>query len=56
VVGALVAVIVGVLLNEFIQSNSSFTISKDHLVPVPQNFDELKAIFVLPDFFSYYKF
>ncbi|MFT5252470.1 MAG: MFS superfamily sulfate permease-like transporter [Flavobacteriales bacterium] len=51
--GALVAVIVGVLLNEFfIQSNSSFEISKDHLVslPVPQNFEELKAIFVFPDF------
>ncbi|MDG2431615.1 SulP family inorganic anion transporter [Flavobacterium sp.] len=51
--GALVAVIVGVLLNEFfIQSGSSFAVSKDHLVslPVPQNFDELKAIFVLPDF------
>lgn len=51
--GALVAVIVGVLLNEFfIQSNSEFEISKDHLVslPVPQNFDEFKAIFVWPDF------
>jgi MFS superfamily sulfate permease-like transporter len=51
--GALVAVITGVLLNEFFtQSGSSYAISKDHLVslPVPQNFDELKAIFVLPDF------
>lgn len=51
--GALVAVVVGVLLNEyFIQTGSSFTISKDHLVslPVPESFDELKAIFVLPDF------
>jgi MFS superfamily sulfate permease-like transporter len=51
--GALVAVITGVLLNEFFtQSGSSFAISKDHLVslPVPQNLDELKAIFVLPDF------
>jgi MFS superfamily sulfate permease-like transporter len=51
--GALVAVIVGVLLNEyFIQTGSSFAISKDHLVslPVPGSFEELKAIFVLPDF------
>lgn len=51
--GALVAVIVGVLLNEFFtQTGSNLAISKDHLVslPVPQNFDELKAIFVLPDF------
>ena len=51
--GALVAVVVGVLLNEyFIQTGSSFTISKDHLVslPVPESFEELKAIFVLPDF------
>jgi MFS superfamily sulfate permease-like transporter len=51
--GALVAVVVGVLLNEFfIKTNSPYIISEDHLVglPVPQNFDELKAIFVLPDF------
>ena len=51
--GALVAVVVGVLLNEFFtQTRSSLAISKEHLVslPVPQNFDELKAIFVLPDF------
>ena len=51
--GALVAVVVGVLLNEFFtQTGSSLAISKEHLVslPVPQNFDELKAIFVLPDF------
>lgn len=51
--GALVAVVVGVLLNEyFIQTGSSFAISKDHLVslPVPESFEELKAIFVLPDF------
>jgi MFS superfamily sulfate permease-like transporter len=51
--GALVAVIVGVLLNEFFtQTGSNLAITKEHLVslPVPQNFDELKAIFVLPDF------
>lgn len=51
--GALVAVVVGVVLNEyFILTGSSFAISKDHLVslPVPESFEELKAIFVLPDF------
>ncbi len=50
---ALVAVLVGILLNEFfIHSNNGFAVSADHLVklPVPQNLDELAAIFVFPDF------
>lgn len=51
--GALVAVIVGVVLNEvFTASGSSLAISKDHLVslPVPQSFDDFKNIIILPDF------
>lgn len=51
--GALVAVIVGVLLNEFFTlSGSSLTIAKEHLVslPVPSSFDEFKTIFVTPNF------
>ena len=51
--GALVAVIVGILLNEFfIASGSSFAISKTHLVslPVPSSFEDFKNIIVLPDF------
>ena len=50
---ALIAVIVGILLNEFfIQSGSSLAIGSEHLVnlPVPQSFDEFKNIFVFPDF------
>jgi MFS superfamily sulfate permease-like transporter len=50
---ALVAVIVGILINEFfIITESSFVISNDHLVtlPVPQSADEFKAMFILPDF------
>jgi MFS superfamily sulfate permease-like transporter len=50
---ALVAVIVGVLINQFfIFSGSNLAVIQEHLVnlPVPQNFDELKAIFVAPDF------
>jgi MFS superfamily sulfate permease-like transporter len=50
---ALVAVITGILLNEyFIQSENGFAILEDHLVklPVPKSFDELKNIFVSPDF------
>ncbi|WP_348822979.1 SulP family inorganic anion transporter [Flavobacterium aestuarii] len=51
--GALVAVIVGILLNEFfISSGSSLAINKEHLVtlPVPKSFDEFKAIIVTPNF------
>ncbi|MFY0483744.1 SulP family inorganic anion transporter [Flavobacterium sp. PLA-1-15] len=51
--GALVAVIVGILLNEFfIASGSSLAISKEHLVslPVPSSLEDFKNIIVLPDF------
>ena len=51
--GALVAVVVSVILNElFIASGSSLAIAADHLVnlPVPQSFEDFKAIIVTPDF------
>ncbi len=51
--GALVAVLIGVALNEFfIASGSSLAIAETHLVklPVPQSFAELKGILLLPDF------
>lgn len=51
--GALVAVILGVLLNEFfIASGSSLAIAKEHLVslPVPKSFDEFKSILIMPNF------
>jgi MFS superfamily sulfate permease-like transporter len=51
--GALVAVIVGILLNEFfIQSGSSLAITKEHLVslPVPTSLSEFKEILIFPDF------
>jgi MFS superfamily sulfate permease-like transporter len=51
--GALIAVVVGVVLNQlFIQSGSSLAISGSHLVtlPVPQSVDELANIIVSPDF------
>lgn len=50
--GALVAVITGIVLNEFfIQSGSSFAIQKEHLVslPVPKSFEEFKNIIVTPN-------
>ncbi len=50
---ALVAVILSILLNEFlIRSGSSLAISKEHLVslPVPKSLDEFKNIIVTPDF------
>lgn len=50
--GALVAVAVGILLNEFfISSGSSLAIQKEHLVslPVPKSLDEFKAIIVTPN-------
>jgi len=50
---ALVAVIVGILINEFfIISESNLMISKEHLVslPVPQSAEEFKAMFIQPDF------
>lgn len=51
--GALIAVIVGVVLNEFfIASGSSLTIQKEHLVslPVPTSLEEFKQIIVTPNF------
>ena len=50
---ALVAVVVGILLNEFfIQTRSSLAIGSSHLVtlPVPTSLAELQSIFVAPDF------
>ena len=50
---ALVAVILSIVLNEFlIRSGSSLAISKEHLVslPVPKSLDEFKNIIVTPDF------
>lgn len=51
--GALVAVIVGIVLNEIFRgSSSSLAISADHLVklPVPKSIDDFAKIVVLPDF------
>ena len=50
--GALVAVIIGVVLNEiFIESGSNLAIANEHLVklPIPKTFDEFKAIFTTPN-------
>ncbi|MGI9652407.1 SulP family inorganic anion transporter [Chryseobacterium sp. RLHN22] len=51
--GALVAVVVGILLNELFKlSGSSLAIGKEHLVnlPVPKGFDDFKNLITLPDF------
>ncbi|MTH15567.1 SulP family inorganic anion transporter [Flavobacterium sp. LC2016-01] len=51
--GALVAVIIGVVLNEiFVSSGSSLAIAKAHLVslPVPKSFDDFKSILITPNF------
>lgn len=51
--GALVAVIIGVLLNEiFTSTGSSLVIAKEHLVslPVPTSLEEFKQIIVTPNF------
>ncbi|KIA85557.1 SulP family inorganic anion transporter [Flavobacterium sp. AED] len=51
--GALVAVIVGVILNEiFTSAGSSLAIAKEHLVslPVPTSLEEFKQIIVTPNF------
>ncbi|WP_442787655.1 SulP family inorganic anion transporter [Flavobacterium suncheonense] len=51
--GALVAVTVGVILNElFIASGSPLAIAKEHLValPVPTSLEDFQNILVLPDF------
>lgn len=50
--GALVAVVVGIVLNElFTFLGSSLAIGKEHLVslPVPQSIDEFKSIIVTPN-------
>lgn len=50
--GALIAVALGVILNEiFIGTGSSLAIGKEHLVslPVPSSFEEFKAIIVTPN-------
>ncbi|MFG4004860.1 SulP family inorganic anion transporter [Flavobacterium aquidurense] len=51
--GALVAVIIGIALNEFfVATGSSLAIAKEHLVslPVPKSFDEFKSILIAPNF------
>ncbi|MEZ7504273.1 SulP family inorganic anion transporter [Flavobacterium sp. Arc2] len=51
--GALVAVVLGVVLNEvFIASGSSIAIAKEHLVslPVPTSFEEFQSIIITPNF------
>ena len=51
--GALIAVISGIVLNEFfIQSGSDFAITENHLVslPVPTSMEEFKSIIVTPNF------
>jgi MFS superfamily sulfate permease-like transporter len=51
--GALVAVIIGIALNEFfVATGSSLAIAKEHLVslPVPKSFDEFKSILITPNF------
>lgn len=51
--GALVAVIVGILLNEFFKmSGSSLALQNDHLVklPVPTSTEEFVALVTMPDF------
>ena len=51
--GALVAVTIGVILNEiFIASGSPLAIAKEHLValPVPTSLEDFQSIFMFPDF------
>ena len=51
--GALIAVVVGVILNEIFTSTGSFlAIAKEHLVslPVPTSLEEFKQIIVTPNF------
>jgi MFS superfamily sulfate permease-like transporter len=51
--GALIAVIMGVVMNEiFISTGSSLAIAKEHLVslPIPTTLDEFKQIIVTPNF------
>lgn len=51
--GALIAVAVGIILNQiFINTGSTLAISKEHLVslPIPSSIEEFKAIVITPDF------
>lgn len=51
--GALIAVIIGVVLNEiFINTGSSMVIAKEHLVnlPMPNSWEELRSIIITPNF------
>lgn len=51
--GALIAVVLGVVLNEIFKSTgSALAIEKEHLVslPVPSSFEEFKAIIITPNF------
>lgn len=51
--GALVAVVLGIIINElFIRTGSHFAISKEHLVslPAPASLDDFQQIIVFPDF------
>jgi MFS superfamily sulfate permease-like transporter len=51
--GALIAVAIGVILNEiFSSTGSALAIGKEHLVslPVPSSFEEFKSIIVTPNF------
>lgn len=53
---ALVAVIVGIVINEFfIQTGNSLAIGGDHLVklPVPTSIEEFQSIFIMPDFSAF---
>ena len=50
--GALIAVALGVIMNEiFISSGSALAVGKEHLVslPVPSSFEEFKAIIITPN-------
>lgn len=54
--GALVAVIVGILLNEAFKG-SSLEISKEHLVslPIPQTSEDFKNLITFPDFTGFFE-
>jgi MFS superfamily sulfate permease-like transporter len=54
--GALVAVVMGIVINEiFIRTGSTLALGAKHLVnlPVPKSFDDLKSIIVTPDFTAF---
>ena len=52
---ALIAVTVGVLINEFLFIGTSYEITSKYLVslPVPTSFDEFKAIIITPNFAAF---